>query len=161
MDRAPNPMDPLAQTVASAAEAGPPAFVPKRASDASTRELFYELLVLALGNLYTRMPIGCPLFDRAMIKAVTGHLADNDAGKLVGKAEDWIRQENLVRAQEGQKSYCLSLESIAALEYQTNSSSLGQLMEQAVLAYAAGSPSPDMRRATRKLASAFLTRYKT
>ena len=149
-----------ASEAVSTAAAAPPAFARKRASDATSRELFYELLVLALANLYTKMPLGTTLFDRGMIRAVTGHLADNDAGKLTNKAEDWIRLENLVRAQEGQKSYAPTAETMAALESTTAEGSLGQLMEKAALSYATGAPGPDIRRATRKLAAAFLTQLK-
>jgi hypothetical protein len=132
----------------------------RRATDATTRDLFYELLVLALANLYGKLPLGTTLFDRGMIKAVTGHMSDHDAGKLVVKAEDWIRQENLVRAQEGQKSYSASAAALAALESRDPNGSLGERMEQAAMAYAGQPPSPDIRRATRQLAAEFLMRFK-
>ena len=140
-----------------------PAPVPlrRRATDVSSRELFYELLVLGLANLYSKVPLGSTLFDRSMIKSVTGHMNDNDAGKLVSKAEDWVRLENLVRAQEGQKSYSATAETLAALELQGPDGSLGERMERAVLAYAGQVPSPEARRSCRLLAAEFLRQLKS
>lgn len=121
------------------------------------RDLFMELLVLALANLYSKMPLGSALFDRAMVKSVTSHLADNEVGKLVVKAEDWIRQENLVKVQEGQKNYSLSLQALAALCTETSDGgTLGTLMEKAKSAYVRQLQSPPLRRSTRRLAAAFL-----
>ena len=128
------------------------------AAEGGVRDMFLELLVLALANLYTKMPLGSSLFDRAMVKSVTGHLPDNDAGKLMNKAEDWIRQEQLVRVQEGQKSYSLSLQAMAALSIETTSGgSVGALMEQVKSYYIRQLQSPELRSATRRLAAAFLT----
>jgi hypothetical protein len=133
----------------------------RRAADLTCRELFYELLVLGLANLYGKVPLGSTLFDRGMIKAVTGHMYDNDAGKLVNKAEDWVRLENLVRAQEGQKSYAATAATLAALELQGPDGSLGLRMEKAAMAYAGEPPSPEIRRATRQLAAEFLKQLKS
>ncbi|MCB1377264.1 MAG: hypothetical protein KDK89_02670 [Alphaproteobacteria bacterium] len=130
---------------------------PKRQQDLSNRELFYELLVLSMANLYGKVPLGSSLFDRSAIKAVTGHMADNDAGKLVTKAEDWIRQENLVRAQEGQKSYSPSCQTLAALEAVGPDGRLGELMERAARAYVGQTPPLDVRQATRRLAASFIS----
>ena len=153
--------DQLAETVTDEfARLSPDLPVPGSAedavSDASVRDLFLELLVLAMANLYNKTPLGSTLFDRASIRAVTGHLPDNEAGKLVNKAEDWIRHENLVRAQEGQKSYSLTREALATLSTDTGSASLGQLMERASACYVRQIHSPQLRRTTRKLAAAFL-----
>jgi hypothetical protein len=132
----------------------------RRATDFSSRELFYELLVLGLANLYSKVPLGTTLFDRGMIKSVTGHMNDNDAGRLVSKAEDWIRLENLVRAQEGQKSYSATSATLAALELPGQDGSLGERMEKAATAYAGATPSPEVRRSCRMLAAEFLRQVK-
>lgn len=127
------------------------------AGEGGVRDLFLELLVLALANLYAKMPLGSSLFDRSMVKAVTSHLPDNEVGKLVVKAEDWIRQENLVKVQEGQKNYSLSLQALAALCTETSDGgTLGALMEKARSAYIRQLQSPHLRRGTRRLAAAFL-----
>ena len=127
------------------------------AGEGGVRDMFLELLVLALANLYSKMPLGSSLFDRAMVKAVTSHLPDNEVGKLVVKAEDWIRQENLVKVQEGQKNYSLSLHALAALCTETaDGGTLGTLMEKAKSAYVRQLQSNQLRRSTRRLASAVL-----
>lgn len=128
------------------------------AAEGGVRDMFLELLVLALANLYTKMPLGSALFDRAMVKSITSHLPDNEVGKLVVKAEDWIRQENLVKVQEGQKNYSLSLQALSALCTETSDGgTLGQLMEKAKTAYVRQMQSPQLRRNTRRLAAAFLS----
>jgi hypothetical protein len=85
---------------------------------------------------------------------------DNDAGRLVSKAEDWIRLENLVRAQEGQKSYSATSATLAALELPGQDGSLGERMEKAATAYAGATPSPEVRRSCRMLAAEFLRQVK-
>lgn len=125
-------------------------------ADASVRDLFLELLVLAMANLYNKTPLGSQLLDRAMIRAAVGHLPDEELGKLVIKTEDWIRQEGLVRAQEGQKNYSLTRDAMAVLSAETGGGTLGQVMERASACYVRQAATPKLRRATRKLAAAFL-----
>ena len=132
----------------------------RRATDVTPRELFYEILALALAGLYTKVPLGAPLFDRNMIRSVTGHMTDNDAGRLVMKAEDWVRQENIVRAQEGQKSSSASAATLAALESGGSDGALGERLERAARGYAGETPSPDQRRETRQLAAEFLKTFR-
>lgn len=120
------------------------------------RELFLELLTLAMANLFNRMPLPSWLFDRTILKAVAGDIDDNELTKLATKAEDWIRTEGLVRVQDGQKSYALSLKSIAALSTFTPNGTLGELMEQARLCYAREAQTPELRRLTRRLGATFL-----
>ena len=125
--------------------------------EAGTRDLFLELLTLALANLYGKTPLGSSLFDRAMVKSVAGHLDDNEVGKLIVKSEDWIRQENLVKVQEGQKMYSLSLQALAALSVETSSgATIGMLMEQVKSVYMRQLQSPELQRAARRIAAAFL-----
>ena len=122
------------------------------------RDLFLELVVLALANLYGRTPIPASLFDRAMLKVITSGLDDTDRGKLATRTEDWIRLEGLVRLQEGQKSYTLNRPSLAVLSTLTAHGSLGEVMERVSACYTGGTPTPELRRAARQLASYFMTR---
>ena len=126
------------------------------AAPVSPRELFLELLTLAMANLFNRMPLPSWLFDRTILKSVAGDVDDNELTKLAGKAEDWIRTEGLVRVQEGQKSYALSLPAIAALSTMTPEGTLGELMERARRCYARQAETPQLRRLTRQLGATFL-----
>ncbi len=122
------------------------------------RDPFLELLVLCLGNLYGKIPLPSSLFDRAMLRAVSAHLSDSDAGQLATRTEDWIRLEGLVRVMDGQKSYTLNRPAFAALSTRTDRGSLGEVMERIASCYVRQQPTPELRRLTRELASYFMTR---
>jgi hypothetical protein len=122
------------------------------------RDLFLELLVMALGSLYAKMPLGSGLFDRATLKAVLGALDDTEVGKMQNRTEDWIRLEGLVRALEGQKNYTLNRPSLAILSTATAHGRLGELMERLHQCYLAQPPSQELRTLTRNLASYFMSR---
>jgi hypothetical protein len=124
----------------------------------SIRGAFLELLVLALANFYGRLPLSASLTDRAMLKAIEPVLGDEDVGKFATKAEDWIRQEGLVRVQEGQKSYSLNRMSFAVLSTPTSEGLVGELMEKVAHRYVSEGASPELRKHTRALASYFMTR---
>jgi hypothetical protein len=139
---------------ASAQSGAPPSTGPE---DIPPRQLFLELLAAGLATLYPIMPLGAPLFDRAIIKAITGHMPDADSTKIVLRAEDWIRLEGLVRGTEGQKSYTLSKEILAIMETETPEGSIGLLMEKARDFYSRQAHTPELRQATRRLAAMLLS----
>lgn len=127
------------------------------AEEVPMRELFLELLALGLANLFGIVPLASPLFDRGMLKAVAGQLPDAESSKLMIKSDDWIRLEGLVRGQDGQKSYSLSSQALAILSTETPDGSIGRLMERASECYARQAHTPELRQATRRLASVFLS----
>lgn len=124
----------------------------------SPREIFLELLVMALGSLYAKVPMGSGLFDRATLRAVLGGLDDTEAGKMQNRTEDWIRLEGLVRALEGQKNYTLNRPSMAVLSTATAHGLVGDLMERMQQRYVATPPSSELRALTRQMASYFMSR---
>ncbi len=142
---------------AGSVETVDPSGSPGAAEDTPPRELFFELLALGLANLYHIVPLSAPLFDRGMLRAVTGHLPDAESSKLIIRADDWIRLEGLVRGQEGQKSYSLSSQALAILSTETPDGSIGRLMRQSYDCYARQAHTPELRQATRKLAAVFLS----
>ena len=121
-------------------------------------ELFYELLVLALANLYGRVPLSSNLFNRAMLKVVTSELDDKEAGQLIARTEDWIRLEGLVRILEGQKSYTLNRVSLAVLSTPTAHGLVGEIMQKVAECYLEHVPTAELRGLTRQLASYFMMR---
>jgi hypothetical protein len=141
--------------IGDAKTAGPPG-LPGHVEEVPTRELFLELLVVGLANLYGKVPLASTLFERSMLKAVTGHLPDAESSKLMIRTDDWIRLEGLIRGQEGQKAYTLSLQSLAVLSTETPDGSIGRLMERACDCYVRQAHTPELRQATRRLAAVFL-----
>lgn len=156
LDQAARQMAEAVGKVGSVETADPPGS-PGSAEEVPARELFFELLALGLANLYNIVPLSAPLFDRGILKAVTGHLPDTESSKLIVRADDWIRLEGLVRGQEGQKSYSLSSQALAILSTETPDGSIGRLMRQAYDCYARQAHTPDLRQATRRLAAVFLS----
>jgi hypothetical protein len=142
----------LEVSTAEPADGEPPSSLP------SMRERFFELLVLSLANLYGKTPVASTLFDRTTLKRVTDGMDDNDAGKLSLRAEDFLRLEGLVRGQEGQKAYCLSLGSLAVLSTITPAGTLGEVMEKIQDLYSLQMPSQELRRVTRLFGAYYVTR---
>jgi hypothetical protein len=126
--------------------------------ETTMRERFFELMVLILGNLYTKTPVAGPLFDRATLLRITTGMDDSDAGRLTQRTEDWLRLEGLLRQQDGTKAYFVTRPSLAVLSTITANGSLGEIFEMVLVKYQAGMPSPSLRRATRLLGSYYLTR---
>jgi hypothetical protein len=156
MTRESSEIDTLAANIA-AAIARPASPVANKESY-SPRGAFFELLVMALANLYAKVPLGTALFDRATLKAVIGALDDTEAGRLQNRTEDWIRLEGLVRSLEGQKSYTLNRPSLAVLSTVTAHGRVGEIMERLHQRYLQQPASPELRALTRDLASYFLSR---
>lgn len=127
-------------------------------AEVTMRERFAELVVLSMANLYGKTPVASTMFDRSMLKTVAQDMDDNEAGKLSGRAEDWMRLEGLVRVLEGQKSYTLNRPAMAVLSTRTEGGTLGEVMEKVAASYLADAPSPELRRRTRQLASYLFTR---
>jgi hypothetical protein len=127
-------------------------------ADTTMRERFFELLVLILGNLYTKTPVAAALFDRATMLRVTAGMDDADAGRLTGRTEDWVRLEGLLRQQDGTKNYSITRTSLAVLSTLTASGTLGEVFEKILRRYSESMPSEDIRRTARILGSYFLTR---
>ncbi len=132
-------------------DAGAPA-----AAETSMRERFFELLVLALANLYGKTPVAATLYDRTMLRRVTDGMDDNEAGKLSLRTEDWIRLEGLVRGQEGQKAYCLGRPSLAVLSVMTSGGTFGEVLEKILALYSAQNPTEELRRVTRLFGAYFI-----
>ena len=131
---------------------------PVAPQEASTREIFLELLALSLGGLYGSTPMPSSLFDRAVLKSVTGQLPDTDAAKLINRAEDWVRLEGLVRVMEGSKSYTINRPSLAVLSTQTAEGTLGDVLQKLASCYQQPGPTPELRSLAQEIASYFLTR---
>jgi hypothetical protein len=127
-------------------------------SDTTMRERFFELLVLILGNLYTKTPVAAALFDRATMLRVTAGMDDAEAGRLTGRTEDWVRLEGLLRQQDGTKNYSITRSSLAVLSTLTKDGTLGEVFEKILRRYFEVMPSENLRRCTRILGSYFLTR---
>ena len=155
MTRDPNELESLAGRVA--AELAKPAPPPSK-QPYSARGIFLEMMVLALGSLYAKLPHGSSLFDRATLKAVLAGIDETEAGKIQSGAEDWIRLEGLVRALEGQKNYTLSRPTLSVLSSVTSHGLVGELMERVQQRYIAAKPSPELRKLAQQLASYFLGR---
>lgn len=127
-------------------------------SATSMRERFFELLVLALGNLYGKTPVAATLYDRTMLRRVTDGMDDNEAGKLSLRTEDWVRLEGLVRGQEGQKAYYLGRPALAVLSVATSSGTLGEVFEKILAQYALQNPTEELRQITRLFGAYFIAR---
>ena len=127
-------------------------------ADTTMRERFFELLVLILGNLYTKTPVAGALFDRATMLRVTAGMDDAEGGRLTGRTEDWVRLEGLLRQQDGTKNYSVTRASLAVLSTLTATGTLGEVFEKILRRYAEAMPSENLRRSARVLGSYFLTR---
>jgi hypothetical protein len=135
---------------ALAADAPPP--------NTGMRERFFEMMVLVLANLYGKTPLAAPLFSRETMLRIVAGMDDNDAGKLAGRGEDWLRLEGVLRQQDGQKAYFLTRPTLAVLSTITTHGTLGEVMERALAKYSEGQPTPQLRKALVLVGAYFLTR---
>ncbi len=122
------------------------------------RERFFEMMVLVLANLYGKTPVAAPLFSRETMLRIVAGMDDNDAGRLAGRGEDWLRLEGVLRQQDGQKAYFLTRPTLAVLSTITSHGTLGEVMERALARYNEGPPTPQLRKALTLVGSYFLTR---
>jgi hypothetical protein len=122
------------------------------------RERFTELMTLILGNLYTKTPVGVSLFDRSTMLRITTGMDDNEAGRLAGRTEDWLRLEGLLRQQDGTKFYFVSTKTLAVLSTMTPNGTLGDVMAKVLKRYQEQMPSENLRTMTRMLGTYFVAR---
>jgi hypothetical protein len=127
-------------------------------ADTTMRERFIELTTLILGNLYTKTPVGAPLFDRTTMLRLTTGMDDNEAGRLAGRTEDWLRLEGLLRQVDGAKAYFVTTKTLAVLSTMTPNGTLGDVMAKVLKRYQEQMPSENLRRATRLLGTYFVSR---
>jgi hypothetical protein len=125
-------------------------------AETTMRERFFELMVLILGNLYTKTPVAAALFDRGTLLRITEGMDDNEAGRLASRTEDWLRLEGLLRQQDGAKAYFITRGSIAVLTTATSGGDLGDVMDKILQSYKQAMPSEKLRSATRQLGAYFL-----
>ncbi len=125
-------------------------------ADTTMRERFFELMVLILGNLYTKTPVASSLFDRATMLKVTAGMDDVEAGKLTIRTEDFLRLEGLLRQQDGAKAYFVTRSTLSVLSTFTSVGPLGDAMAKILASYQAAMPSENLRRATRLLGSYYI-----
>jgi hypothetical protein len=126
--------------------------------DTTMRERFFEIMVLILGNLYSKTPVASSLFDRGTMLKITTGMDDVEAGKLTGRTEDWLRLEGLLRQQDGAKAYSIPRAPLAVLSTITSVGTLGEVMDKILRRYQTAMPSEELRTATRLLGSYFLSR---
>jgi hypothetical protein len=124
--------------------------------DTSTRQRFYELIVCSLGGLFAKSPVAAQMYDRTTLLSIIEGMADTDASIFGKCADDWIRLQGIINQQEGQRSYYLPLQTMAALSGETSGILMGDLFEMVLKRYSASMPSENLRNCTRKLASHFL-----
>jgi hypothetical protein len=122
------------------------------------RERFFEIMVLILGNLYTKTPVASPLFDRTTMLRITTGMDDGDAGRLAGRTEDWLRLEGMLRQQDGAKAYFCTTATLAILSTLSSKGTLGEVLAQILKRYQEQMPSETLRKSARDLGSYFLSR---
>jgi hypothetical protein len=144
----------VAAAIAATADGEGAAAVP----ETTMQQRFYELIVLIMGNLFTKTPVAGPLFDRTTLLRVTTGMDDGDAGRLAQRGEDWLRLEGLLRQQDGAKAYFVTRPSMAVMSTLTSHGSLGDVFDKILKRYQAAMPTENLRAATRTLGSYFLTR---
>jgi hypothetical protein len=125
-------------------------------ADTTMRERFFELMVLILGNLYTKTPVASALFDRTTMSKITTGMDDVEAGKLTARSEDWLRLEGLLRQQDGAKAYFLTRSSMSVLSTLTSEGLLGDVMAKILRRYQEAMPPENLRSAVRLLGSYYI-----
>ena len=146
--------DLVQQAVAAFAEAGSDAPL---AAEITIRDRFYELIVLALGNLFPRMPGTGNLIDRITLLRTMIGLDDNDASSLGKRSDDWLRLEGIIKQEEGKRTYFLPLQTLASLSIQTEHGLLGDVFAAILKRYTQDWPSENLRAATRALAAEYIS----
>jgi hypothetical protein len=102
--------------------------------------------------------VGSALFDRTTMLRLTTGMDDNEAGRLAGRTEDWLRLEGLLRQVDGAKSYFVTTKTLAVLSTMTPSGTLGDTMAKVLKRYQEVMPSENLRTATRMLGTYFVSR---
>ena len=122
----------------------------------SLRERFYELIVLALGNLFPRMPSTGQIYDRTILLRVTLGLEDGDAASLGKRTDDWMRLEGMIKQEEGKRAYFLPRSTQAAMSTMTPAGLLGDVFAKILKRYTDAAPSDELRQHTRALGACVL-----
>jgi len=147
--------DLIAKLIPALAELGTDA-----APEATLRERMFELVVIAMGMLYPRMPNSGQIYDRITISRVTMGLDDGEAASLGKRTDDWLRLEGITKQEEGKRAYFLPFATLAALSTPTPAGTLGDVCAKVQERYAADNPSPNLRAATRALGAEVFLRLK-
>lgn len=124
--------------------------------ETTLRERFYELMVLAMGNLFPRMPTTGQIYDRVILQRIMLGLDDGDAAALGKRTDDWLRLEGMIKQEEGKRAYYLGRTTQAALSTMTHSGLLGDVFAKILKQYIDVGPSDELRQHTRSLAACFL-----
>ena len=127
-----------------------------KAAETTLRERFYELMVLAMGNLFPRMPTTGQIYDRVILQRVMLGLDDSDAANLGKRTDDWLRLEGMIKQEEGKRAYYLGRTTQAALSTTTPAGLLGDVFAKILKQYVDVGPSDALREHTRSLAACFL-----
>ena len=122
------------------------------------RERMFELVVIAFGNLYPKMPVTGQIYDRATIARVTLGMEDSDAAMLGKRTDDWLRLEGLTKQEEGKRAYYLPFSTTAVLSTATSAGVLGDVCAKVQQRYAEANPSENLRLAARALGAEMLVR---
>jgi|GEM_PF-2592113 hypothetical protein len=145
----------IAQLTAAMAEPGVDAPPPP---ETTLRERMFEIVVMAFGNLYPRMPTSGNVYDRLTISRITMGLEDGEASQLGKRTDDWMRLENLTKQEEGKRAYFLPFPTMAILSTATSIGPLGDVCAKVLARYNADFPSENLRVATRALGAELLVR---
>ena len=147
----------IAQLTAAMAEPGTDAPPPP---ETTLRERMFEIVVMAFGNLFPRMPTSGNIYDRLTISRITVGLDDADAAQLGKRTDDWMRLEGLTKQEEGKRAYFLPFTTMAVLSTATPIGPLGDVCAKVLERYNSDFPSENLRLATRALAGEILVRLK-
>jgi len=128
--------------------------------DTTLRERMFELVVIAMGFLYPRMPDSGQIYDRVTISRVTTGLDDGEAASLGKRTDDWLRLEGVTKQEEGKRAYFLPFNTLAALSTPTQAGTLGDICAKVKARYAADHPSENLRVAARALGAEVFLRLK-
>jgi len=130
------------------------------APEATLRERMFELVVIAMGMLYPRMPNSGQIYDRVTISRVTTGLEDGEAANLGKRTDDWLRLEGITKQEEGKRAYFLPFTTLAALSTPSTAGTLGDICAKVQERYSADHPSENLRQATRALGAEVFLRLK-
>jgi hypothetical protein len=145
----------IAQLTAAMAEPGTDAPPPP---ETTLRERMFEIVVVAFGALYPRMPTSGQIYERITIGRITMGLDDGDAASLGRRTDDWMRLEGLTKQEEGKRAYFLPFATTAVLSTATSAGPLGDVCAKVLERYVADYPSQNLREATRALGAELLVR---
>ena len=149
-------LEPLvAKLVTTMAE--PPNDAPP-APETTMRERMFEIVVVAFGALYPRMPTTGQIYDRLTISRIVMGLDDGEAANLGKRTDDWLRLEGLTKQEEGKRAYFLPFSTLSVLSTATSIGPAGDVCAKVLARYIEANPSDGLRIATRALGAELLVR---